>query len=220
MIATDVPSSQDLAEGFNRFLFNLTAHFNALQLNDITNQDHDQDPVPSEFLVSDHKAYKALCTSKPNKSSGPDRIPTWVWKEFAFELAPMVSDIYNCSFREGCFPDLVKVSLVTPVPKVTPPKKLEEDLRPITLTTPLTKILDFTVEYLLQQVADKLDIKQFSISGKSTTHALVYLLHCILETLDKGNMYARVFFADFFKRFDLVDHNALLNEYIFLKFMT
>ena len=111
MIDTDVLSSQDLAEGFNRFLFNLTAHFNPLQLNDITNQDHEQDPVPPEFLVSDHKAYKALCTSKPNKSSGPDRIPTRVWKEFAFELAPMVSDIYNCSLREGCVPDLMKVSL-------------------------------------------------------------------------------------------------------------
>ena len=155
---------------------------------------------------------------KSNKSSGPDRVPTRVWKEFAYEMAPVVSDIYNCSLCEGNVPDLMKMSLVTPVPKVTPPKKLEEDLRPITLTTPLAKILEgFTVEHLLKQVADKLDIKQFSISGKSTTHALVYLLHCILETLDKGNLYARVFFADFSKGFDLVDHNALLNELHFLK---
>ena len=50
MIDTDVLSSQDLAEGFNRFLFNLTAHFNPLQLNDITNQEHERDPVPLSFL--------------------------------------------------------------------------------------------------------------------------------------------------------------------------
>ena len=95
MIDMDVPSSQDLAEGFNRFLFNLTAHFNPLQQNDVTSLNHEQDRVPPEFLISDHKAYKALCALKLNKSSGPDRIPTQVWKEFAFELAPVVSDIYN-----------------------------------------------------------------------------------------------------------------------------
>ena len=102
MINTDVPSSQDLAEGFNRFLFNLTAHFNPLQQNDVTSLNHEQDPVFPEFLISDHKAYKALCALKLNKSSGPDRIPARVWKEFAFELALVVSDLQLFTPRRVC----------------------------------------------------------------------------------------------------------------------
>ena len=38
------------------------------------------------------------------------------------------------------------------------------------------------------------------------------LLHIILASFDRGDNYARIFFADFSKGFDLVDHNALTEE--------
>lgn len=47
-----------------------------------------------------------------------------------------------------------------------------------------------------------------SIKRKCTTHALVYLFHSILQFLDRGNTFIRIFFADFSKRFDLVDHKV------------
>ena len=94
-----------------------------------------------------------------------------------------------------------------------PTKDLKEDLRPITLTSLLAKIHEgFTLDLLAAEVLDKLDIKQFSVSGKSTTHALVYMLHIILAALDKDNNLIRIFFADFSKRFDLVDHPSFLAE--------
>lgn len=43
-------------------------------------------------------------------------------------------------------------------------------------------------------------------------HALVYLLHCILEALDNGHCYTRILFTDFSKGFDLVDHSVLVSE--------
>ena len=42
--------------------------------------------------------------------------------------------------------------------------------------------------------------------------ALVYFLHTILESLDRGENCIRVFFADFSKDFDLVDDNVLISE--------
>lgn len=57
-----------------------------------------------------------------------------------------------------------------------------------------------------------MDSEQFALPGRSTTQTLVYLLHTILETIDRGEMYVRLFFSDFSKGFDLVDHNALLHE--------
>ena len=58
----------------------------------------------------------------------------------------------------------------------------------------------------------KLDSKQFPLPGRSTTQALVYLLRTILKSVDGGEMYLRMFFSDFSKGFDLVNHNVLLRE--------
>jgi phosphoribosyl 1,2-cyclic phosphodiesterase len=70
----------------------------------------------------------------------------------------------------------------------------------------------FTLESLLLDVLDKLDPKQFSLPKKSTTQALVYHMHQIHAGLDKGQCSARVFFADFKKGFDLVDHNVIITH--------
>ena len=59
---------------------------------------------------------------------------------------------------------------------------------------------------------DSLDPKQFSVCSRATTHALVYFLHAILEALDSGGNYVRIFFADISKGFDLVDYNFIMQE--------
>ena len=68
------------------------------------------------------------------------------------------------------------------------------------------------MDSLLGEVSSKLDTKQFALPRKSTTQALVYLLHLIHAGLDVGHCYARLFFADFRKGFDLVDHNFIIGE--------
>jgi hypothetical protein len=40
---------------------------------------------------------------------------------------------------------------------------------------------------LFAQIESKLDTKQFALPGKSTTHALTYLLHTILSALENGS---------------------------------
>jgi hypothetical protein len=70
----------------------------------------------------------------------------------------------------------------------------------------------FTLDSLLGEVSSKLDTKQFAMPRKSTTQALVYLLHLHHAGLDVGHCYARLFFADFRKGFDLVNHNFIIGE--------
>ena len=69
----------------------------------------------------------------------------------------------------------------------------------------------FTIDAMIPQVIDQLDIKQFALPNNSTFHALVYL-HEILAALDNGHNSIRMFFADFRKGPDLVDHNVVINE--------
>ena len=209
LIDCATPTIYALCEKFNTFLESLTSHFSPLAPEAYATEA----PVPPEFRVTNHQAFIALRATKAKKSPGPDPIPSRVWKEFAGELALVVAELYNSSLEEGYVYDRFKTSIVTPAPKIFPPKDLKEDLRPITLTSPLAKIHEgFTLDLLAAEVLDELDIKQFSVSGKSTTHALVYMLHIMLAALDKGNNLIRIIFADFSKGFDLGDHHSLLAE--------
>ena len=70
----------------------------------------------------------------------------------------------------------------------------------------------FVLKSLTSELAHKLDLKQFVLPMKSTTHALLCFLHLILCTLDRGQFFISIFFADFKKGFDLVDHNVVINE--------
>ena len=94
-----------------------------------------------------------------------------------------------------------------------PARSVEKDIRPVSLTCQVAKVMEsFTLARLLSVLLDKLDLKQFALSGRSTTQALVYLLHLALEALDKGNCALCFFFADFKKGFDLIDHRILLRK--------
>ena len=113
----------------------------------------------------------------------------------------------------GAFPQRLKREIVRPIQKQSPPTSIEDDLRPISLTFQASKLLEgFTLKLLLSQVADQLDPKQFSLPKKSTTQAVVYMLHSVLTGPESGRCFVRIFFADFKKGFDLVDHNVLIGE--------
>ena len=149
---------------------------------------------------------------KIGKAIGPDCIPNRVLKEFAQELAPVVKDIYNASLIEGYFPDALKASLLNSIPKISPLQQIESDLRPIALTCTLAKVLEgFTRDRLITQGSHQIDPRQFARAGHSTTDALVYLLQAvyIYEAVDTGSCGARLFFADYSKGFDMIEHSAV-----------
>ena len=115
--------------------------------------------------------------------------------------------------KEAYIPELLKSSIVIPVPKINPPRTIENDLRPISLTCTIAKVMEgFTCTRLLPQLEDKLDPRQYARKNHSTTDALLYTLQAIYEAVDTGEAGARLFFADFSKGFDLIDHTILLHE--------
>ncbi|CAB4013539.1 RNA-directed DNA polymerase from mobile element jockey [Paramuricea clavata] len=190
LFSDDVRNCEELAENFNNFLTALTSHFDPLTLDEI----QEGLEVPNHYLVDAQQIYMKLSKIKTTKSPGPDMFPNKILKTFAFELAPVISDIFNSSMTQGTFPKALKRSIVVPVPKIA---KVMEDC---------------TLDNFFPEVVNKLDTKQFALPKKSTTHALVYLLHSILVALERGSCTARLFFADFKKGFDLVDHNVIIKE--------
>ena len=94
-----------------------------------------------------------------------------------------------------------------------PPKSVENEIRPISLTSKVAKIMEgFTLTSSVPGIYEDLDCKQFAATGMSTQHVIAYVLHLVLEALDSGSCSARLFFADFRKGFDLTDHTILLSK--------
>ena len=128
-------------------------------------------PTVAEFCV-----LKKLIALNPAKASGPDGVPAWLLKENADLLAPVVTDILNCSYLEARLPQSWKLANVAPIPKQTPVYDVNKHLRPISLTPVLSKLAeDFVVDrYLKPALLAKVDSRQVgTVPGSSTTEALI-----------------------------------------------
>ena len=122
--------TKSLADDINKFFVSLTDHFSPIVHTG-------PQPVPEELYVTVDEVFRSLSSVNVSKAIGPDCLHNRLLKEFVYELAPLIEDLYNQSLREGAFPSLLKSSIVTPVPKVNPPNHIESDLRPMSLTCTL-----------------------------------------------------------------------------------
>lgn len=156
---------------------------------------------------------RVLITFNTTKAGGPDRIPNWVLRDYANELAYPVSTIINSSLAGGILPDVWKCANVTPIHKVSKVEDIKKELRPISLTPTLSKIAEHFVvqDHVKPAILRKLRSDQFGcIPGSSTTHALITMIHNWAKETDGLSNDVRVFVLDYKKAFDLIDHSLLM----------
>ena len=174
--------------------------------------------IPDLYIISPEAVEARLSCINERKATGPDEIPNWLLKSCAVNLRQPVCSIFNASIRNGEVPKLWKSADVLPLGKITQPKSIESDLRPISLTTVLSKILEsFVFSWLAPIVMPHIDPYQFgSVKRSSTTHALVHLVHYWLSALEAPNTMIRTCLIDFAKAFDRIDHNILMHKLLIL----
>ena len=103
----------------------------------------------------------------------------------------------------------------SPIPKETLPKD-KNDLRPISLTSCISKILEeFVVEWILEDIGHQIDPKEFGcLCGSSTTLCLLDMFHSWLSKLDADGCSLWIVSLDFSKAFDRINLNALITKLI------
>ena len=173
-------------------------------------QKNNKPPLPS---IGQVKA--VLKHLNPRKATGIDKVPAWMLKQYHEDLAPVVYDIVCCSISQCCYPSLYKHALISPVPKVQPPRDINNDFRQISVLPHLAKILE---KIQLQLNIEDLKIKNNQhafTQHRSTVSALISTTQTWFNATDcskTGKMGVHAPFIDFRKAFDLVDHNILLNK--------
>ena len=89
---------------------------------------------------------------------------------------PDICEFYNSSLREGFIPSLLKSACVLPLPKKRPAQSVNNDIRSISLTCQISKVMEgLTLSRLAPAVLADLDAKQFATPGKSTEQAIAYI---------------------------------------------
>ena len=77
-----------------------------------------------------------------HKSSGPDSLPNWALREYAFAISEPLCHMFYYFLQNGEIPRIWKAANVVLIPKCQPPTSIKDDLRPISLTPTLSKVLE------------------------------------------------------------------------------
>ena len=120
---------------------------------------------------------------KLHRSGRPDLIPSSLIREFSYELCFPLSDIFNCSLKEGTVPDIWKSVYVVPVSKCQP--HTISKLKPISPTYVFAKVLeDFVTRWIKSDIINVLDKQQCgSLKDCSAAHYLVTSLDKIYRDI-------------------------------------
>ena len=129
-------------------------------------------------------------------------------------LCSPLSSIFNASIFQGKVLSLCKSADVLGVPKSNKTPVTTYELRPISLTPTVSKILEgFVFKWLTEQVLPHIDPYQFgNVKKCSTTHALIHLIHQWLAATDASVSVVQACMVDFSKAFDRIDHNILIKQ--------
>jgi DNA-binding XRE family transcriptional regulator len=203
-------NNKKTADHINSFFSSLTNDF--LEVRGDWLARGELDPLPS---ITDENVAKRLSDLDltVGKAAGPYDPYIKLIKMFAKYFAIPLADIYNESFMSRIFPQIWKFYTVCVIPKITPCSNVE-DLRPISLTSVLSKVQE---SYVVEWVHEGNKRKSERCSIRRTARFFGSLSTCpsctqLVFGYGNGNV-VRIIFLDFRKAFDLIDHNKLLQNF-------
>lgn len=143
---------------------------------------------------------------------GHDGLPGFVVRDCAPVLAGPLAFIFNLILRTSQFPDMWKISRITPVFKSGQNGEVS-NYRPINILSNVSKVLEQLLhKEIFRNVRCLISSNQHGfISGRSTVTNLVTITQFLSDAMDR-NEQVDVIYTDFSKAFDVIDHSILLKK--------
>ena len=155
---------------------------------------------------------EAIKSLKGNLTAGHDQIPTFLIKDCAFYLAPVIQSLFNLILRTATFPKLWKISKITPIWK-SGSKSDIKNYRPVALLSNFSKIFEVIIHKRLNSmISSSISEHQHGFrSGRSTTTNLVQICQYISNALDLRQQ-VDVIYTDLSRAFDSINHVQLISK--------
>ena len=101
-------------------------------------------------------------------------------------MAEPLTDIINTSLRRGEYPNIYKFESSTPVPKVFPPRKVDQ-MRNISGLLTFNKVMEKMLsEIMISDMKASTDPSQYgNEKGTSIQHYLIRMIHRIITSTDR-----------------------------------
>ena len=168
----------------------------------------------SEITFNEEDVLKTMKALREGAAAGPDEIPAILLKKCAEHLKYPITLLWRKSTEQGCIPPILKAGLITPIYK-SGPRSMEQNYRPVSLTSHITKIFERIVAKKLKEYLEANSLfnegQHGFRSGRSCLSQLLAHHNEVIEGLVNGSD-VDVVYLDFAKAFDKVHHGILLNK--------
>jgi exonuclease III len=187
--------------------------------NNSTNKLNQSETEKCEGFLTEYECKQALFYMKNGKSPGSDGLTTEFYKIFWKDIGTYLVKSLNYSHKQGQLTELQTQSVITLLPKSGKDSTLLENWRPISLLNTDYKIATKAIANRLKHVLN-------SIIGSDQTGFIkgryigenIRLLCETLEYVDTHDIPSILFFADFEKAFDSLDHEYMFKVLIHFNF--
>ena len=180
----DLPDIEQAEQIANKFA-EVSQEYEKLNEKDIKIPTFSDNDIPQ---FTENEVRNILSQIDANKTNVNDDFPAKLLKKFDRFFAKPIQNIINCSIKQGKWPDIFKIEIVTPVPKEYPVKNIDH-LRNISGLKNLDKIAEKLISKLIiSDMKKKLDPTQYANQkGLSIQHYLIGFIDRILAALDNNS---------------------------------
>lgn len=168
----------------------------------------------NEFKLISIQEVTNIVNKLKNNSDSTYFLNTKILKGAIDSLGHILLHIINVSLSEGQFPEQLKLSTVTPIPKVTN-TNLACNFRPINTLPPIEKVIEMAVYDQLVNYLSENNILMKHQSGFRSNHSCESSLQLAIanwtKDMDNGKYIVAVF-IDLKRAFETIDRSILLNK--------
>ena len=204
----------DIAEKFNDHFANVGELINS-QIQTDSFQFSEPESNFSMFLkpVTVIEIEKIIQDLKSYKSVGLDGIPGEIIKFCSRDLAPLLTNLINLSFSEGCFPNCLKSAKVIPVHKGEDKTDMN-NYRPISLLSVISKVFERAMFSRISEFLENNKLLCQSQFGFRTKRSAVDAVAHIIERIRNNHFKTQYtcIYLDLKKAFDTIEHSRLLRK--------
>ena len=178
-------SKEVQAEMIAESFASISQEYKELETKDINFPPFSKEDIP---IISVKTVENCLNEIQVNKATNKNDIPAVLFKKFSKFLCEPIANLINACLQQGQCPDVFKCEVVTPVPKVFPPTKID-DLRNISGLLTINKVAEKCIApIMIADMKKKLDPTQYANQkGISMQHYLINMLNRILTSLDNSS---------------------------------